>query len=125
MSAVTRRVGFPGSDRPAGQGLALACLMAAVARGDDSAVFRGAAETDGATADASSINLGLPQLLDGGLGADRRVVNLLESVGAGPGGDDRHDLDVPVVVVVNGFPITEGIGGMQAVGRGVQHEMET
>src|ERR1035441_4509853 len=63
MSAVTRRVGFPGSDRPAGQGLALACLTAAVARGDDSAVFRGAAEKGGGTAVCSLLALLLPYTL--------------------------------------------------------------
>src|SRR5271155_9435 len=74
---------------------------------------------------ASAIYFGLAQLFDRGLGGDRRIVNLLESVRAGFGGEDRHDLNVPVVVVVNSLPIAEGFRGMQAVGRGMQHEVKT
>src|SRR5258707_6528878 len=73
----------------------------------------------------SAIDLRLPQLLDRGLGTDRRIINLLESIGARLGREDRHDFDMPVVVVVDGLPITQGLRGMQAVGRRVQHKMGT
>src|ERR1700678_1466912 len=56
-----------------------------------------------------AIDLGLPQMLDGSLGTHRRIINFLEGVGAGLGGDDRHDLDVPVIVVVDGLPIAQSL----------------
>src|SRR5580658_167223 len=77
------------------------------------------------TAEDSAIYFRLPELLDSGFGTDGRVVHLFERIRAGLGGNDRHDLDMPMVVLVNGLPITERLRGMQAVGRGVQREMET
>src|ERR1700730_12760826 len=72
----------------------------------------------------SAIDLRLSQLLYRSFGTDRRIINLLESVGARLGRENRHDFDMPVVVVVDGLPIAERCRGVQAVGRGVQHQME-
>src|SRR5258706_16425319 len=73
----------------------------------------------------SAIDLRLSQLLYRGHGTDRRIVDLFERVRTRLRRQNRHDLDVPVVVVVDGLPITQGLRGMQAVGRRVQHKMET
>src|SRR5713101_3078961 len=57
----------------------------------------------------SSINFGLAQLLDRRLRADRRIIDFLERVRPRLGCNNRHDLNVPVVVVVNRLPITKSL----------------
>ena len=55
----------------------------------------------------SAIDLRLAQLLHGALAADGRIIHFLESVGARLRGHDRKDLDVPVVVLVDGLPVAK------------------
>jgi hypothetical protein len=55
---------------------------------------------------------------------DRRIVNLLERIGASLGRDDGQNFDVPVIVVVDGLPISQALRAVQAVGRSVEDEVE-
>src|SRR5690348_957223 len=72
----------------------------------------------------SSVNLCLTQLLDRGLGADRRIVHLFEGVGARLGTHDGKNLDVPMVIFINCLPVAEVFRWMHAAWRGVENEMK-
>ena len=66
------------------------------------------------SARVSAIDVCLPQLFYRSLGTDRRVVHLFKRVRPRLGAQDRQDLDVPVVVVVNRLPVAQILGGMAA-----------
>src|SRR5579863_670082 len=72
----------------------------------------------------SAIDFRLAQLLHGGFGANGRIVDLFEGVGLCLGADDGEYFDVPVVVVVDGLPITEILGRMKTAGRSVKYEVK-
>src|SRR6202021_1138528 len=71
-----------------------------------------------------TINLRLTQLLDCGLGTYRGVINLLKGVRPGLGGEYRHDLNVPVIVVINRLPVPKGLRRMQAIRGSMQQKMK-
>src|SRR5437879_5794174 len=66
--------------------------------------------------EGSTINPGFAQLFHGGFRADRRIIHLFKSVRARFGSSYREDLDVPVIIVINRFPVSEIPGRMHAVG---------
>src|SRR6202140_1458891 len=70
------------------------------------------------------LDLCLPQTFDCGLRGDRRIINLFESVRPSLGLKNRENLDVPVVIVIECFPISESCRRMLAVGRSVEQEVE-
>src|SRR5205823_7874553 len=53
-----------------------------------------------------------------------RVVNLFERVGTRLGSDYGKDLDMPVIVLVDGLPVAEILRRMAAAGRRVQHQVK-
>src|SRR5262245_23123083 len=72
----------------------------------------------------STVDFRFPQLLHGRFGAHWGVVHLFEVVGLRLRRNDRKDLDVPVVVVVDRLPVSQVLRGMKTAGRGVQYQME-
>ena len=76
--------------------------------------FRSYVEAQGARAarEQEAVALGLeldfrlPQPFDRRLGRDRRIINLFERVGLCLGLDDGQNLDVPVVILIERFPIS-------------------
>src|SRR5437879_5866516 len=54
-----------------------------------------------------SLQLRFPQPPGRGLWRHRRVIDLFEGVGLGLGGEDWQDLEMPVVVVVEGLPVSQ------------------
>ena len=55
----------------------------------------------------SALNSGIAQLLNCGLRTHRRIVNLFKGVRTSFRSEDGKNLDVPVVVLIDGIPVTE------------------
>jgi hypothetical protein len=72
----------------------------------------------------SAIDLCFPQVFYCGLGADGGIVNLFKRVRPRLGTEDGENLDVPVIVLVDRLPVAKILGGMDAAGRSVQHEVK-
>src|SRR4051812_3845709 len=72
----------------------------------------------------SPVDLTFAKTLDCGLRAQWRIVNFLEGVGARFGPENRQDLNVPMIVVVNGLPVTKALGSVQAIRRSVQNQVK-
>src|SRR5450755_4514192 len=72
----------------------------------------------------SRVNFGLAQAFRRRLRFYRRVVDLFERVRLRLGCENGHDLDVPVIILIQSLPVTQALRRVQAVGGSVQHEVE-
>src|SRR5438105_15092666 len=70
------------------------------------------------------VNLRVAQPLNRSLGGQGRVIDLFEGVGACLGAQDRQDLDVPMVILVECLPVAEAFGTISTDGGGLQEEVK-